>query len=224
MLDMAADAISVYLDTSTPLGAIYKDALRAPLNFGSVYQGATLSLRVYPCVATSNTVSSPYISKLPLDTLDLQVVVGPAAGAEAIKAAQYTWQKQLTPDSDGESGYFYADLNLNTSEMATAIGSSETYSTKIAFLLSRNGGPYSCVHQTSITLLAVVKDPDSEITIPTPTQYYLTVAQAEAKFVMWDNRILPQNAGRTLILVSPDSSHISETGVDNDGNPIENLA
>lgn len=225
---MAADAISLYLDLSTPQGALVKGLLdKTPATFGPFYQAQLLKLRVYPVVATGaalGTTASPLFAKLPLSNLELQAVVGPAAGSEAIKAAQYTWSKQSVPDADGESGYFYADLDLNTNDLNTLVGSNATITTQFEFGLSRSGSTFRPVYNTDIVIKAVVKDPGSAASIPTPAASYLTADQCYALFVMWDNRLRSANNGRGVITLSPDGSHTREScGVDDNGAPTDNL-
>ena len=219
-----ADSIDLYLDMSTPQGGLFPSLNSlTPVVLGPFYQGQLLSLRVYPVKRISGAAIAPFLAKLPITTLDLQVVVGPAAGAEAIKAAQYTWTKQTVNDSDGASGYFYADLDLNTTDMNTAVGSAESFPTKIEFLISRASGGFTAAHQADIVVKSVVKTPGSAASIPTPAASYLTRDECYALFVMWDNRVRAANAGRAPILVSPDGSHTREIGVDNDGSPTDNL-
>ncbi len=218
------DAIDVFLDISKPQGALVRSLTDAsPPTFGPFYQGALLKLRVYPVVPTGASIGTLF-SKVSLSTLDLQVVVGPAAGAESIKAAQYTWSKQQVADSDGLSGYFYADLDLNTTDLNNAISTNATYSTIMEFLLSRDAGAYSPVYQVDIQVKAIVKGPSGAASIPTPAVEYLTRAQAMELFVLWNNTVRAANNGRSIITVSPDGSHTREFGgVDNDGAPTDNL-
>jgi hypothetical protein len=219
-----ADAISLYLDISLPQGRLIKGLTdAAPFVLGPFYQGQLLKLRVYP-VTVSGSAVAPTISKVSLTNLDLQVAVGPRAGSEAIKASQYTWTKQSSADTDGESGYFYADLNLNTTDLNTAIGTADTYATYFEFLISRSGGSYTPAHQVAVNILAVVKDPGGAASNPTPAVEYFTKAQVLELFVLWDNRTRSANNGRSIITVSPDGTHTRESvGVDNDGAPTDNL-
>lgn len=220
-----ADAIEIYLDLSTPLGAAVKGLDDpTPFSFSSFYQGALLPLRVFPVSRTANLRLAPYYAKLPIDAMLLRVLVGPRAGTTSILAAQYTWTQQLTADADGKSGYFYGDLDLNTSAMNTAIGTAETYSTFIEFQLSRNGGTWTPVFQTTLSITATVLDPTGAVSVPTPAPTYLTADQCFAVFALWNNTLRPSNAGRTIILTSPDGTKSREIGVGNDGALIDNPA
>jgi hypothetical protein len=220
-----ADAISIYLDLSTPQGALVRGlGDRSPVALGPFYQGQLLRLRVFPVIPTGSILSTPYYSSLPLANLDLQAAVGPRAGAQAILAAQYVWTKQTVPDTDGLSGYFYADLDLNTVAMNAAVGTLDSLATYFELLISRAGANFATVSQSSITILAVVKDPGAAASIPVPTASYLTRDECYNLFVMFDNRLRAANAGRSIITVSPDSAHTREgLGIDNDGNPTDLL-
>lgn len=220
-----ADAISIYLDLSTPQGALVRGLSdRNPVALGPFYQGQLLKLRVFPVIPTGNQIAGPFYSLVPLDNFDLQVAIGPRAGAQAIIAAQYVWTKQTVADAEGLSGYFYADLNLNTAEANAAIGTNDQLATYFELLLSRAGANFAPVHQAQITILAVVKDPGAAASIPTPAPAYLTAAECYNLFVLFDNRLRAANAGRVPIFVSPDGAHTREApGVDNDGNPTDNL-
>lgn len=218
-----ADAIELFIDVSTPTGAAVKSLSdRSAFALGPFYQGSLLKLRVYPVVPTGSGTLPPFFAKVAIDNIEMLVTVGPRAGTEAIKAAQYVWSKQLTADSEGKSGYFYADLNLNTTDLNNLISTNDTITTFFEVQFSRAGGAYSPVFQSQITLLAVVKDPGSAASIPTPTIEYLTVAQGDNKYVQWRNDLIPANAGRNIVLLSPDSARTRELGVGNDGEPIDN--
>lgn len=222
---MAADAIELYLDTSTPQGAIWSGLSdKSPLALGPFYQGALLKLRVFPVIPIpTNNAVGPFFSQLSLANLDLQAAIGPAAGAEALYAFQLAWAKQLFPDGDGKSGYFYADLNLNTNELNAALGSAPSLLTQFEFELSRAGSGFAPVFQTDILVKAAVKGPASAAAIPVPADKYLTRDECLNLFVMWNNQLRPENAGRAAILVSPNSAHTREIGVDDAGNPTDNL-
>lgn len=219
-----ADAIEIYLDLSKPQGGLFSSLTNlVPPAFGPFYQGSLLNLRIFPVVSTGSTTTAPFFSLVPLANLDLQLVAGPAAGAEAIKAAQYTWTKQLVPDSEGKSGYFYATFDFNTTEMNALIGSAPVVVTQMDFLLKRGTGNFTPVFQTDITLKAVVKDPGGAASNPTPALSYMTRDECFNLFVMWDNRLRAANNGRGPILTSPDGTHTRELGVDNAGSPTDNL-
>jgi len=186
------------------------------------YQGDSVTIRYYPLLPL-DSARAPFFEKLALTSLTLQMVIGPRAGADAIKAAQYTWSKQSTPDAEGKLGYFYADLDLNTSELNTAIGTADQYSAFLEIKLAEGGKPYRVVFQGGFTLLATVKDPSSPAALPLPAPSYLTADECRELFVMWDNKLRAGNAGRNVILVSPDGASTRELGVANDKSGVDNL-
>ncbi len=218
-----ADAIELFLDVSTPQGAAVKSLSdKNAFTLGPFYQGSLLQLRITPVVPTGSTVTAPYYAKVPITNLDLQAYIGPAAGNESILASQPTWTKQLTADTEGKSGYFYASLNLNTTELNTAIATSAFYDTYFEVLLSRSGAAFSPVFQSLIRVMAVVKGPAGAASTPTPTVDYLTRDQAMNLFVLWRNDLVAANAGRNIVLLSPDGAHTRELGVGNSAEPIDN--
>lgn len=216
----------MFLNLSPPTGAAVKglnDATTFVL--GPFYQGQLLPLRIYPVISTGAvlpTSNQNLFSKVSLTNLDLQVVVGPRAGAESILAAQYTWSKQVANDSEGKSGYFYANLDLNTTNLNTAISTSDSYSTYIEFELSRSGATFAPVYQAGIQILAVVKDPGGAASAPTPATSYLTAAQCYNLFVAWRNDLIAANAGRNVVFLAPGAAHTRELGVGDSGEPIDN--
>lgn len=218
-----ADAIEIYLDISTPQGGLFKSLLsREAFALGPFYQGAALQLRVFPVVPTGNAVGTIF-SKVALNNLDFELVLGLRAGTNVIYAAQYVWTKQLVADAEGKSGYFYATFDLNTTELNAAL-TGETLAIYLEFRLARGAAGRQPVHQAGATIYAAVKDPSGAASIPTPTADYLTAAQCRALFVQWRNDLDAANAGRTLVFTSPDASKTRELGVGNDGAGIDNAS
>jgi hypothetical protein len=184
--------------------------------FNTVYQGSALQMRVYPVIPTFSGLA-PFYSKLSLTNLDLQIVLGPRAGADAIKAAQYTWTKQTTNDSDGKSGYFYATLDLNTSELETAIGSLDSITYYLEFRISESA-VWRVAHQRQVTVISVVKNPTGAASIPTPAASYYTAAEIQNLFVRKIGL-----AGETVIFTSPDGASTRELGCNDDKSGMDNV-
>lgn len=216
-----ADAIEVYLDISTPQGGLFKSLTdRTVLALGPFYQGAALNFRVFPVVPTGATLGALF-AKVPLAGLSFEMVVGIRTGTNQIYAAQYVWTAQNANDAEGKSGYWYATLDLNTTELNAAI-TGETLTCYLEFRLKRGAGSFGPVCQQQISVVAAVKDPSGAASIPTPAPSYLTRDECLALFVAWNNAIIPANAGRTLVLSSPDATKTRELGVANDGAAIDN--
>lgn len=184
--------------------------------FNTIYQGSALQMRVYPVLPTYSGLP-PFYSKISLTNLDLQVVLGPRAGADAIKAAQYTWTKQTTNDSEGKSGYFYATLDLNTTDLNTAIGSLDSIRYYLEFRISESA-VWRVAHQREVTVVSVVKDPSGAASIPTPAAGYYTIAEIQNLFVRKIGL-----AGETIILTSPDGASTRQLGCNDDKSGMDNI-
>lgn len=185
------------------------------------FQGMSPVLKCFPVMPTGRAVDGPFFKKIYASGHSMELAVGPAAGSEAIKAAQYTWTAVPSADSDGLSGYFTATLNLNTDAMNTAVGSSDKFDTIAEFRLLLNG-TLEYIVQANVSILAVVKDPGSAASVPTPAAEYLKVSDALGMFPLWDNRNHAANAGRNIIFVSPGTAALRELGVADDSSAIDN--
>lgn len=217
-----ADAIELYLDLSTPQGALAKSLTdRTPPVFGPFYQGQKINLRVFPVVPTGNTIGTLF-SKVDLANLTFEFVIGIRTGANQIYVAQYVWTKQVANDAEGKSGYFYATVDLNTTELNNAI-TAESLAVFAEFRIGRGAAAAGPAHQVAVTIYAAVKDPSGAASIPTPAAEYLTAAQCKALFVQWRNDLDAANAGRNVVFSSPDATKTREIGVANDGSGIDNL-
>lgn len=216
-----ADATEIYLDLSTPQGAVFKSLTdRTALQLGPFYQGSAIPFRIFPVLPTGNATGLLF-SKIALANLTLELVLGIRTGTNQIYAAQYEWTAQNGPDADGKSGYWYATLDLNTDELNAAL-TGETLECYLEFRLARGAAAAGPVYQQRILVVAAVKDPGGAASIPTPAPSYLTAQQCLALFVAWNNAIIPANAGRNLLLSSPDATKTRELGVGDDGAPIDN--
>lgn len=218
---MALNFIDLFLDVANP-GKVYSDLngnSALPLQF---FQGSKVPMHVY-LVRANGSLTGTRFSKIDITGMTLACYVGPSAGAETLKAYQETWTLQTTADSAGQSGYFYATLDLNTAELTAAIGSSESYTaSKIEFRLTESGDT-RVVTQVAFTLNAIVKDPSSSVSLPSAASNYLTAQQCLDLFVMWNNLARPENNGRLVTLVSQDGSNTRALGVDNEGGAIDNI-
>ena len=217
---MALNFIDLYLDVSDPF-KVYRDlngTTALPINF---FQGSKVAMHVY-LVRPNGSLTGARFSKIDITGMTLKCYVGRRAGAESLQAYQETWTLQTTADSAGQSGYFYATLSLATTELDTAIGSSDTYSTYLEFRLTESGDTrVAC--QVSFTLLSIVKDPSSSVSLPSAAANYFTAEQCMDMFVMWNNAARAANNGRLVTLVSQDGTNTRALGVDNEGGAIDNL-
>lgn len=191
--------------------------------FGTLFQGSTLSIRYFPLVPIWGAVTAPFYKKVSLANITaLEMALGPRAGAESLLAYQGTWTAQSAADSDGVSGYMYADFDLNVSALNTAIGNSDSaYSTYFEIRLSESG-KMRPTYQTSIGITPVVLGPGAAGSAPTPAASYFTKEEAMNLFVKWYNGDLASR-GKGITLFSPDGASTREIGVNNDKSAKDEL-
>ena len=189
--------------------------------FGTLFQGSKLSIRYFPVLPILGAIQPDYFKKVNLSNLTLEIAVGPRAGTESLLAFQDVWTKQTGPDSDGVSGYMYADLDLNTSALNTAIGTSDTYSTFFEIRLSESGVK-RVTYQLGLNITSVVIGPGAAGSLPTPAQQYYTKAEIDELVVKWDNTVV-QSRGKAVRLSSPDGTATRTLGVNDDKSPQDDL-
>lgn len=175
----------------------------------SFFQGAQIDLKLYPIKPIVGAVSPNYYSLVSTATLLPFVYVGPAPGATALLAYQDVWTLDAT------NGFFRATLNLNTTEMNAAIGSTGTFSTTFEIQWS-DSGVRRTTYQSGITMKATVFDPTGAASLPASSVGYYTKAELDAMFVKWDNYGTPSSWGKALNTVSPDGASQRFEGVRND--------
>lgn len=179
------------------------DSTPFELSKTKIYQGSKLPLRWYP-IKPSAAFSFVYVD---LDSLTLDIAIGARAGAEAILARQNVWTVG--------NQYLEGTLNLNTTEMNTAVGSSDAYSTFFEISLSV-GGDARPVYQESISILSVVIGPAAASALPAAAVEFLTREQQDARYVKWSEN----TPGNAIELKSPDSTKLLLVGVNNDGSQM----
>ena len=166
------------------------------------YQGETLSFRIFPVVPIVGAVVAPFFSQVSVSNILYRMAIGARAGAESLLAAQPTWTAVIGPDADGLSNYLYADLNLNTTAMNTAIGSLTTLDTSFFELqFSIASAPWRVGYQAPFRITATVMDVSGAISLPMPAANYPTWEQVGAAFVRrvgW--------AGENFSMISQDGS------------------
>jgi hypothetical protein len=204
-----ASTIDIYNDVQN--NVLYGSANASrPLVIPDLYQYGTLQLRWYP-VRPTYSVLPPFFSNVDLDQLTLKMAIGPRAGAESPISAQYTWTKAYTSGASGP-GYMYANLDLNTTEVNTAIGTSDSITSYFEITMSEDGVP-RVVYQTPVRIISAVTPPGSASSLPTPAASYLSREECMELFVKWANN----QAGKTITLTSPDGTRDRIIGVRNDG-------
>jgi hypothetical protein len=209
---MAAAPINIYNDIVNNVIVLgLNNGGLVELNRRKLYQGSKLPIRYYP-VQPTNSLTPPFFTLVPLAGLSLDICVGPRAGSESLLARNNAWTAT-------SQGYFEGTLNLNTSELNTAIGSADTYSTFIEINLT-DSGEERVTYQETIGLIPVVKGPGTAASLPTAAVEYLTAAQQRVEFVRWFNN----PAGNTIELLSPDGTRYRLLGVNNDGTALDETA
>jgi hypothetical protein len=156
-------------------------------------QGDTMLLRVHLTRDYNRTTGFTEIST---DGLTLQValiegVLTSSTAVEDIVAAQYTF----TPNEDL---YFEGELALNTAEIDTAIGSTNSFQATLEIKYIRLGVPTTVLQQT-VTIWRSGIDLDSVMPVAEPTP--LSAEAAQAAFV----KIIEE---RPVYLLGADGSKI----------------
>jgi hypothetical protein len=177
------------------------DAQEFTFSAAKIYQGSKLSFRWYPIKPSGLTD----FVQVPVEGITLDVAIGPRAGAEAALARQNSW-------TNSGQGYLEATLNLNTTEMNTAVGSADSLSSYFEIEMSY-GGDARPTYQEAITIISRVIGPAGAVSLPTAAVEYLTAAQIRAEFVAFVNNA----PGATIELTSPDGTRLRIMGCTNDG-------
>ena len=161
--------------------------------FGKIFQGSALSLRIFPVKPTNNQFA-PYFTLVDISGLMARVSVGPRAGATALLASQDVWTKSFS-DGSGTIGCFTAVLNLNTTELNAAIGSSDSFATLFEIQLSE-AAAWRPVAQRSISIIPTVWDPSGAANLPSAAANYPTIEMMKALCVLVNGN--PNGRGFTL--------------------------
>jgi hypothetical protein len=169
--------------------------------FGKIFQGSAISFRIFPVKPTNNQFA-PYFTLVDISGLLARIGVGPRAGATALLASQDVWTPQFT-DKDGTLtgaipgtfGCFKAVLNLNTTELNAAIGSSDSYSTIFEIQLSE-AAAWRPVAQRTISITPTVWDPSGAANLPSAAANYPTIEMMKALCVLVNGN--PNGRGFTL--------------------------
>lgn len=161
--------------------------------FGKIFQGSALSLRIFPVKPTNNQFA-PYFTLVDISGLLARVSIGPRIGATALLASQDVWTKAFS-DGSGTVGCFTAVLNLNTTELNAAIGSLDSYTAYLEIQLSETAA-WRPVAQRSITILPTVWDPSGAASLPGAAANYPTIEMMKALCVLVNGN--PNGRGFTL--------------------------
>jgi len=222
-------SIDLYVDVQSLPGRIVGGLSGgSPPVLTTLHQGSKLPLRIFPVKPTGMVSSgTPYVS-VPVSLFsDIKVAVGPRSGsttpyAQAGAGTSDLFTAQTAADSDGLKDYWYGTLNLNTTELNSAVGSLESLQAFLEIQLGVSGS-YRIVYQGPVVIAASVITPSGAVSLPSAAAEYLTRDEIFALFVAWDSTGLAANRGRNIVLVSPDGASKRELGVADDKGAIDNL-
>lgn len=190
-----------------------------PYQFGTLYQFGAYLIQLTPCLP-NYTLRGNQFTKIPLANLVPKIGIGPRAGAEALLAAQFTWTPVFDAGGSG-TGYFQAVLDLNTTEMNTAVGSSDGITTYLQLDISESGNNRTVLQQ-NVDVVASIFDPVSPGEIPVPEAGIYSRAEMDAIFVRWDNNLVASR-GKNVVLYSPDGTALRIIGVRDDKSAIDDI-
>ena len=146
-------SIDLYIDLQSPPRRLLGGLTGAsPPILTTLHQGSRIPLRIFPVKATGLVSSgSPYAAVDVTSFSDLKVAVGARAGtgspyAQAGAGTSYTFTAQSFADSEGLSNYFYGELNLNTTELNSAVGTADSINAFLEIHLAV-AGAYPVVFQ-----------------------------------------------------------------------------
>lgn len=178
----------------------------------SLVQYGSYALKVYPVYPTKTF--PPVFAKVDISGMTLTAGIGARAGNESLLAYQGTFSLNTT------DRYFYANLDCNTSEMNTAIGTLDSISTYFELRLTESGVA-RVTYQTPVKVYGAVDHVTAGGSLPTAAANYLTREECEAMFVKWVNAAA--DAGKTITLISPDGTHQRIIGVNDDASAKDDL-
>lgn len=206
-IDLYVDVVGGLL-VSNPYGP-------APFTMPILKQNDTVPFRVYLLQRTTNypysVQSSPAFELINNASLSLKMAIGVKSGTGDgdLVASQFNWAK------DPLNQYFYADLALNTQELADAMGDSASITRVLELEVTRNGLP-NTVYQGPVQIDAdVIKN--TTIT-PQPGLTPLSAEEAAQTYVRQFG--LP---GQTITLVSPNGQWARIIGIGDDGTRIDQV-
>jgi hypothetical protein len=170
-----------------------------------IVQGDTILLRIR---LLKNFARSSGYEEIPTSGLTLQVALirgvltSSASVEDSIVASQYTW-------TEGDDGlYFEAELALNTEEIDTALGSSNSFDAILEVKYLRSAVP-TTVLQQAVKVWRAGIEPDSVMAVVEPTP--LSAEAAQATFV----RVVDET--RPIYLMNSSSGVRCKLWIDTDG-------
>lgn len=207
--------INLFLDVENKLLVTSLTNASPFRGLSTAYQYAYYNFQVTPVRPNGNVTGTLY-TKLDLDNLTLKMGIGARAGGESLLAytAPGSWTKNYDSGSSGP-GYFSGAFDLNTTEMNTAMGSSDSISSYFEIQLGDSSN-YRTAYNAAITIYATVMTSGAAASLPTAAEQYYTKTETAGLFAKL-------YGSETITLVSPDGTRFRTLGIDNDGNAIDDL-
>lgn len=220
--------VDLYVDTQSQPGKLVPGLTgSAQPVFSGLMQYSHVHLRIFPVKPTGQIISAAWAS-VPVSSFGgIKLAIGVRKGSASPYAVAgvgtaYAFTAQSTADSEGLKDYWYGELNLNTTEMNSAVGTAESILCHFEIAVSV-AATYRTVLQIPVTVYSACIDPGGAITLPTSAAEVYTKEEVAALFVPRDARSFPSLAGATIILVSPDGASTRELGVADDKSATDNL-
>jgi len=208
-------AITLYLDVENKALVTSLTNSSSFRGLATAYQYAYFNFYVVPVRPNGNITGTIY-EKLDLDNLTIKMAIGARAGGEDLLAytAPGSWTKVYDSGSSGP-GYFSGAFDLNTTELNTAMGSSDSISSFFEIQLGDSSN-YRTAYNAGITIYATVMTSGSAATLPTTADQFYTKEEVAGLFAKL-------YGSETITLQSPDGTRFRTLGIDNDGNAIDDL-
>lgn len=166
-------------------------------------------LRVH-IIAPDPTFYPLQFSHVSVSPFTLKVTLNDTLDDAAPLAEQSTWVK------DTSANTFSAALDLNTAGMSAYVGSNASVSAYFQIELTETGGVPTVIYQRQVTIQNSVTQPTT--TSPDVSQTYYTAQQTDGLFLKAVN-----GAGVQLTMISPSGTYQRIWGVDDAGQPIDQI-
>lgn len=204
-------SLDLYIDTFS--GEFVTGPTNATLfTLPNFKQGDVMPFRIWLLARTTSYPTISPFTVVNIAAISLKMAIGTKSGTGTGShlVNQFSWNKSA------DNQYFYANVAFNTTELNSAIGSSESLSGKWLEIEFTQDGYPTTVLQRQVTIDAdVIKG--ASTTLPAG-QVAMTAEEANATFVKKFG-----GNGDSIILVSADGTKKRMLYVDNNGNLMSDL-
>ena len=190
--------------------------------FPPIYQYSLIKVRVYVVTPTNNR-KPPFYQVVNPGIVQIDLSIGPRKGDEALKA--FTPKRDFTKVLPAPANvqiraygdwYFTGIINLNTTEMNTAVGVLDAFETFVELRLSEGSFPRA-TFQRSIKVTSTVKTQTGAAAAAVPVEAHYTKDEMNELIVHWTGNV----PGRQLYLNSCGETGERVLGIDDDGQRID---